>query len=165
MLQACSYLHRAHQGSFAKYLLAAFARSTGSTRIADAELLNTASEQWLAFLSAAKPWRPLPGIGPNVFDFIVGDLVEARFARDSYKFDSANEHFLTVTGIRTLLARVDRPTVIAFLQTLDLPYGLREINKGLYTYCSMTEAKNFGFCRNPRKCQECGVRTICARAL
>jgi hypothetical protein len=165
MLRACSYLRHHHHGSFARYLLTSFKGYVGCRSLSDSEFLNTSDEQWLAFLSTVKPWSPLPGIGVNVFDFIIGDLVEARFAKDSYKFDSANEHFLTVTGIRALLSPFDRPTVIAFLRALDLTYALREINKGVYTYCSATESDNYGYCRSLWKCQGCKVADICARDL
>jgi hypothetical protein len=165
MLQACSYLRREHQASFAHYILTSYARYVGRTSIADAELLGVSEDSWLTFLEAVKPWKPLKGIGVNVFDFVVGDVVEARFAKDSYKFDSANEHFLTVTGIRDLLSPFDRPTVMAFLHGLDLPYTLREVNKGVYTYCSETEAENFGFCRTRSKCQRCKVASVCGRRI
>ncbi|MGA1872018.1 MAG: hypothetical protein ACMUJM_26170 [bacterium] len=165
MLQACSYLYHHHNGSFARYLLSSYGKYVGGRNLSDVEFLNEPEDRWLAFLEAIQPWKPLKGISVNVFDFIIGDVVEARFAKDSYKFDSANEHFLTVTGIRILLSPFDRPTVIAFLHGLELPYTLREINKGIYTYCSETESENYGYCRSPSRCQSCIVVDICSRRL
>jgi hypothetical protein len=134
-------------------------------RLSETEFLSIKDEEWLSFLESAKPWKHLRGIGVNVFDFIIGDVVEAQFARDSYKFDSANEYFLTVTGIASLIMPLERGTVIDFMRSLRLPYTLREINKGVYTYCSLTEAENYGYCRSFWKCQECNVKDICNRHL
>ena len=100
-----------------------------------------------------------------MFDFIFGDIVEAQFARDSYKFDSANEHFLTVTGIASLISPLQRGTAIQFMRSMELPYSLREINKGIYTYCSLTEAENYGYCRRASKCNQCAALDICERPL
>lgn len=133
--------------------------------IKDSEFLNASEVQWQNFLKAVKPWKHLKGIGVNVFDFIIGDLEEAQFAKDSYKFDSANGHFLKVTGISSLIIPLGREAVIDFMKSLKLSYDLREINKGIYTYCSLTEAENFGYCRSPQKCQECNVKDICSRNL
>jgi len=36
----------------------------------------------------------------NVFDFIVGDIVEASIIKDSYEVESANSHFLNVCTVR-----------------------------------------------------------------
>lgn len=46
-------------------------------------------------------------------------------------------------------------------KNIDLPFSLREINKGIYTYCSKTESENYGFCRNQNKCKMCNVQNIC----
>ena len=93
----------------------------------------------------------------------MGDIIEAKFAKNSYKLDKANLRFLTVTGIFKLLNKLDRENVINFLKGLGLPYTLREINKGIYTYCSKTEAKNFGFCYDKERCKECEINNICEK--
>jgi hypothetical protein len=51
------------------------------------------------------------------------------------------------------------------IEKLPLQNGFtpREINTGVYTYCSQAEKENFGFCRDPRKCKECGVLEVCER--
>lgn len=165
MLQACSYLRHHHDCSFAGYVMNGYGRFKQHPRLSETEFLSIKEDEWLSFLEAVKPWKHLKGIGENVFDFIIGDVVEAQFARDSYKFDSANEHFLTVTGIASLIVPLERGVVIDFLRSLKLPYTLREINKGIYTYCCLTEAENYGYCRSPWKCQECKVKDICSRHL
>jgi hypothetical protein len=72
---------------------------------------------------------------------------------------------MKVTGIYRLISPFDRETTMEFLKQLGLQYSLREINKGIYTYCSITEAHNFGFCRSQSKCQDCAVIDICNRNL
>jgi hypothetical protein len=163
MLQTCSYLRHYHNSSFARYIMSEFGRYRGNPMLAEVEFLGATDTQWMSFLQAVKPWKHLKGIGENVFDYIIGDVVEAQFAKDSYKFDSANEYFLTVTGIDSLIIPMGRKTVIEFMRSLNLPYTLREINKGIYTYCSKTEAENYGYCRNHWKCQQCSVMNICDR--
>ena len=165
MLRACHYLREKHGSSFATYLLSEYRRFAGKADLAPTNFLAITGPEWREFLVRVKPWKPLPGIGVNVFDFIMGDVIEARFNDDSYKFDSANQYFLEVTGISALIAPFERERVIEFLRSLRLPYTLREVNKGIYTYCSDTEAENFGFCRSLRRCQECAVADLCEKRL
>ena len=163
MLQACSYLRRYHGSNVAGYIMSEYGRFRRYPKLSETEFLGITDAEWLSFLEAVKPWKHLKGIGENVFDFIIGDVVEAQFASDSYKFDSANKYFLTVTGIVSMIASPGRRTVIDFMRSLGLPYTLREINKGIYTYCSLTESENYGYCRSLWKCQECSVKDICCR--
>ena len=165
MLQACAYLRQQHESSFAHYIINQYADFARHPNLSEAEFLGITDDDWLTFLHTVRPWKNLKGIGPNVFDFIFGDIVEAQFARDSYKFDSANEHFLTVTGIASLISPLQRDTAIQFMRSLELPYSLREINKGIYTYCSLTEAENYGYCRRTSKCKQCAALDICERHL
>ena len=58
---------------------------------------------------------------------------------------------------------INRENVVNFLGQLDVPYTLREINKGIYTYCSETESVNFGFCRDKIRCKDCEVNEICEK--
>ncbi len=165
MLQACAYLRQQHESSFAHYIINQYADFARHPNLSEAEFLCITDDDWLTFLHTVRPWKNLKGIGPNVFDFIFGDIVEAQFARDSYKFDSANEHFLTVTGIASLISPLQRGTAIQFMRSMELPYSLREINKGIYTYCSLTEAENYGYCRRASKCNQCAALDICERHL
>lgn len=165
MLRACRYLRAEHGSSFGSYLLARYRDHAGRPEATDRDLLGLDVDAWRAFVASTKPWKPLPGVGENVFDFLVGDLAEARFAGASYKLDTANEHFLTVTGIQDLIGSLERQDVIAFLEGLELTWTLREINKGLYTYCSVTEALHFGFCRSALDCGRCEVRGHCEQRL
>lgn len=163
MLQACSDLRQSHASSFATYVLSSYRQFARRPTLTIEEFLATSKSDWQAFLKAAQPWRNLRGVGADVFDFIVGDLQDARFVPDSFKFDSANQHFLKVTGIVALIKPFDRSSALSFLRSLDLPFTLREINKGIYTYCSRTEGGNYGFCRNIRDCQNCEVMSICEK--
>lgn len=163
MLQACTYLKRHYSSSFAKYVIAKYASYARKQNISDNDFLNMSVSEWENFLIKAKPWSELMGIGPNVFDFILGDTIEAQFVVNSFKFDSANQHFFEVTGISRLIIPFDRDTTAIFLKTLGLPYTLREINKGVYTYCSKTESANYGFCRDLHKCKDCKVEPICEK--
>lgn len=98
----------------------------------------------------------------NVFDYIMGDVLELGFVKNSYKLDSANKRFLTITGIFDCYSEdLNHDEVINFLRELNLPYSLREINKGLYAYCSKLTCDKYCFCRNPQKCDECNVNKIC----
>lgn len=120
-------------------------------------------EDWQKFVEKAQPYKEIQGVGLNVFDFLMGDLEDARFAKDCFKFDSANQHFLSVTGVSDLIVPFDRDGVIRFIRSLNLPFTLRETNRGIYTYSSETESKRYGFCRSSFKCQVCGVKSICLR--
>ena len=165
MLQACSFLKQNHSSSFAKYVISKYAFFTHKPIISEIDFLNITVLEWELFLLKAKPWKELMGIGPNVFDFLFGDIVEAQFVENSYKFDSSNQHFLTVTGIAQLILPFDRETTTAFLKDLSILFNLREINKGVYTYCSKTESSNYGYCRDRYKCKECNVNAICDKKL
>jgi len=162
MLICFNYLKNKYNGSFAYFLKKKYVEFKHLNHISDLEFLSTDPEEWKWFKSK-EPWKELYGIGENVFDFIMGDIIEAKFAKNSYKLDSANLHFLKVTGISKLLNNLDRENVVNFLKRLGFSYTLREINKGIYTYCSETEAKNFGFCRNRIRCGECEVDDVCEK--
>ncbi|NMC39888.1 MAG: hypothetical protein GYA43_01750 [Bacteroidales bacterium] len=165
LLQTCFFLKQKHSSSFAKYLLSKYGSFIGTPDMTENVFLNISETEWETFLQKVKPWQELKGIGPNVFDFIIGDVIEAPFARNSYKFDDSNQHFFKVTGISQLLKPFDRETTSSFLKNLNLNFTLRQINKGIYTYCSETEGENYGFCRRPNKCQNCNVYSICDRIL
>lgn len=165
MLQACAFLEQNYSSSFAKYVISKYASFTNKKYISENDFLHITVSEWELFLATVKPWSDLIGIGPNVFDFIFGDIVEARFVENSYKFDSANQHFLKVTGISQLIDPFDRATIALFLKDLDMPFTLREINKGIYTYCSKTESANYGYCRDRSKCLDCKVNAICDKEI
>jgi hypothetical protein len=165
MLIACSFLDQHGQGSFAVYLKMRLARYANRSGVTDADLLDMSPEAWQTFVAIDKPYREIQGVGPNVFDFLMGDMEDARFAKDCYKFDAANQHFLNVTGIGDLITPFDREGVIRFIRSLNLLFTLREINKGVYTYSSETEARNYGYCRSLSKCLGCNVRKLCMRRL
>lgn len=165
MLQACAFIKQYYASSFASFVLSKYEKFTNRHPISESDFLSTPVSEWEYFLKKAKPWTELKGIGPNVFDFIFGDIVEARFVENSYKFDSANQHFLNVTGISHLIKPFDREATTLFLKQLEMPYSLREINKGVYTYCSVTESENYGFCRDRYKCSVCNVKYICDKNL
>ena len=163
MLVCCCYLNVNYGGSFSRYIKVKFANFRKANSISDAELLNASTEEWEIFKREIEPWSDLKGIGENVFDFIFGDIIEARFAVNSYKLDSSNQYFLSITGISDLLPNLNRENVISFLNELGISYTLREINKGIYTYSSETESDNFGFCREIKNCRKCGVQNICEK--
>ncbi|MBS3977939.1 MAG: hypothetical protein KGZ75_14645 [Syntrophomonadaceae bacterium] len=165
LLQACAFLRQNHSSSFATYIISKYERFSNRHHISEHEFLNMSVSEWEYFLKRAKPWTELKGIGPNVFDFLFGDIVEAHFVENSYKWDSSNEHFLRVTGISHLIEPFDREATVHFLKRLGIPYSLREINKGIYTYCSLTERENYGFCRDRAKCNKCSVINICDKRL
>lgn len=161
MLQACAFLKQNYSSSFAKYVISKYSSFINKPFISENDFLNITVTEWELFLAKAKPWRDLMGIGPNVFDFLFGDIIEAQFVENSYKFDSSNQHFFTVTGIAQLIIPFDREATILFLKDLKMPFNLRENNKGIYTYCSKTENANYGFCRDQHKCKMCKVKDIC----
>lgn len=164
MLVCCNYLKEYYKGSFYYFLNKKFQEFTISLKIEDTDILSMNEELWNTFKKVKKPWRELYGIGENVFDFIMGDFIEAEFVKNSYKLDSANLYFFKVTGISKLLnENLTRENIVNFLKGLNLPYSLREINKGIYTYCSETESHNFGFCRKKEKCALCGISSICEK--
>ena len=159
MLICCNYLKNIYNGSFSYYLKSKFADFKGITDISDEKFRNISVNEWEEFLKKEKPWEELYGVSFNVFDFIMGDVVELKFVINSYKLDSANEHFLQVTGL--LKAPLYRNDVIKYLKQLGLHYTLREINKGLYSYCADT-VKEYQFCHK-EKCTICGINNICEK--
>ena len=163
LLQSCNYLKQNYSGCFEKYLLKKYQAYTKQFGLTEEDLLKLSVNEWEQFLLKAKPWNELIGIGPNMFDFIMGDFVEAQFVINSFKFDSSNQYFLTTTGIAKLLDPFDRDTTITFIRSLKMHFNLREINKGIYTFCSKTESNNFGFCHDLCKCSICAVNTICEK--
>jgi len=166
LLVCCNYLKNNYNASFSCFLRKKFAEFFKVINIQDSDFLSMDEGLWKQFKKVKKPWKELYGIGENVFDFIVGDIVEAKFVKNSFKLDSANLYFLKVSGIDKLLnSNLSRENVINFLLRLNIPYSLREINKGIYTYCSETESGNFGFCRNKHKCSYCGINNICEKSI
>ena len=165
MLQGCAFLKQNYSSSFGKYVLSRYASFKKRQSISEHEFLNITVSEWEIFLAKAKPWNDLMGIGPNVFDFLFGDIVEAKFVENSFKFDSSNQHFLNATGIAQLIVPFDRESTTLFLKNLELPFSLREINKGIYTYCSKTEFDNYGYCRDRSKCRGCNVNSICEKRI
>lgn len=162
MLVCCNYLKLNYKSSFAYYLKNKYAEYENIEEISDDDFLSMSQEQWDSFKKNKNPWNELLGVGLNVFDYIVGDLVELEFVKNSYKLDSANQRFLTVTGIfQCRPEELDHQEVVDFLLKLNLPYNLREINKGLYAYCSELGCDKYCFCRKPEKCLECNVNKIC----
>jgi len=165
MLICCNFLKKEFNASFSYYFKKKYSEFRNVSNVSDEDLFHIKIEEWEDFKRHKKPWRDLYGIGENIFDYIIGDIKEFDFAQDSYKFDSANRYFFEVTGLSNLLRNFTRNEVIKFLKSLNLKYSLREINKGIYTYCSISESKNFGFCRNTTKCKKCEVNGICEKNL
>lgn len=164
MLVCCNHLKNKYEGSFSYFLKKKYAEFKKTPMPSDDDFLKISFEDLEEFKKDVKPWEELYGIGENVFDFIIGDIKEAKFVENSYKLDSANIYFLRITGIYKLLHNnLKRENVVNFLKQLDLRYTLREINKGVYTYCSKTESDNFGFCHDKEKCSECEVNDICEK--
>lgn len=165
MLVCCNHLRKNYKSSFSYFLRKKYAEFKYLPHISEDDFLSIDSEEWERFKKVKKPWEELHGIGENVFDFVIGDIREAEFVGSSYKLDSANRYFLKITGISILINNnnLNRENVVSFLKRLTLPYTLREINKGIYTYCSETESKNSGFCRDRIKCKECGVNDLCEK--
>lgn len=163
MLVSCNYLKTNYHGDFQYYLKAKYVKYKNSTDVSDNEFLSMPKEEWEDF-KESRPWDELYGVGLNVFDYIMGDVEELKFVKDSYKLDSANQRFLTVTGIFDCHPKeLVHEDVIDYLTKLNLPYTLREINKGLYSYCSKLGCDKYCFCRDPRRCSECNVNNICER--
>lgn len=162
MLVTCNYLNNNYNSSFSDYLKIQFANYKGLKEISDNDFLQIPIYEWDDFKQNAKPWNELYGVGPNVFDYIMGDVVELEFVKNSYKLDSANERFLTKTGI-CKPDELTKDNVINILKDINLPYSLREVNKGLYAYCSKLHCDTYCFCREPQKCQECAVNDICEK--
>lgn len=164
MLICCNYLKNNYKGDLGYYLKVKYAEYKDLSNISDNEFLSMSNEEWTDFKESTNPWNELYGVGLNVFDYIMGDVEELEFVKILYKLDSANKRFLTVTGIFNCLPHeLEYKEVINYLEQLNLPYTLREINKGLYAYCSKLGCDKYCFCRNPDKCVECNVNDICKK--
>lgn len=162
MLVTCHYLKNNYNSSFSNYLKIKYANYKGLMEISDKDFLEMSSSEWEDFKNKKQPWNELYGVGINVFDYIMGDIVELEFVKNSFKLDSANERFLITTGIVSE-SELNHENVKKYLLSLDLPYTLREINKGLYTYASELGKDNYGYCRTPQKCKACNVNDICEK--
>lgn len=165
MLHCCKHLKNKYGGSFKYYLKTKYCEFAGKPDISDDEFCEIVPEAWGRFVSSTKPWNELYGIGENVFDYLVRNIIEFRFNRDAFKLDAANVYFFSVTGINKLFQVGDRDGVMTFLKSLNLNvnYSLGEINTGIYTYCSETEKDHFGFCRDRNKCSDCTVAHLCEK--
>lgn len=162
MLVCCNYLKKNYKSSFVYYLKEKYVEHENLDKVTDDNFFHMTQEEWDSFKENKKPWNELYGVGLNVFDYIMGDVLELGFVKNSYKLDSANQRFLTITGIFECDPKdLDHGEVVDFLSELDLPYSLREINKGLYAYCSKLGCDKYCFCREPEKCDECKVNNIC----
>lgn len=161
MLVCCNFLKTYYKGSFSYFLKKKYAEFKDMDIISDNNFKKISIEDWEEFKKKKNPWNELYGVGPNVFDFIIGDTGELKFLEDSYKLDLSNKHFIKVTGIYK--DEITREKVINFIKELNLPYTLREINTAIFLYCSEGNKKDCGFCRNPKKCQECAVNDICEK--
>jgi len=167
MLVCCRHLKQNYQSSFRFYLKKKYSDYIKISEILDKDFFNITLEDWKKFLKKTTPWNELYGIGDNVFDYLVRDIKEFDFNKESFKLDAANKHFFKTTGISKLCDIQKRDNVIKFLKELNLKhkYSIKEINTGIYIYCSDTEKENFGFCRNMEKCTECKVNSICEKNL
>jgi len=165
MLVSCHYLKESYKGSFKYYLKKKFAEFRGVGTISDDEFVKMSLAEWNEFLKKTVPWEGLAGIGPNVFDYIIRDVDEFSFNQEAFKLDEANLHFFKVTGIGKLFNLEEKESIISFLKSLELShkYSLKEINTGIYTYCSASERTRYGFCKDRRKCLECGVEAYCEK--
>ncbi|MBI5459744.1 MAG: hypothetical protein HZC47_11670 [Methanobacterium sp.] len=174
MLVCCNDLKHKYDASFSNYLLVKYSKFKNRS-IDEIEFLTQSVDEWEQF-KRTKPWNDLLGIGENVFDFLMGDLVDEgwedrEFVKDSYKLDDSNIRFLKVTGINN---EPEHDVVVNYLKKLELPYTIRQTNKGIYSYCSETALKeveegvyqgdpqNHGFC-HPNRCKECNVEDICEK--
>jgi hypothetical protein len=165
MLICCRHLKQHYNSSFKYYLRKRYSDYRGISLLSDDDFCNISNNEWEAFKKDVFPWDELYGIGENVFDYLVRNIKEFKFSADSFKLDSANMRFFNVTGISHLFDYENRESILKFLKGLKLQnnYTLREINTGIYSYCSDTERKNFGFCQKPERCIDCGVNSICEK--
>jgi hypothetical protein len=174
MLVCCNYLKTNYNGNFSNFLTTKYSEFKNK-EITENEFMNISLSEWESF-KKTKPWDKLYGIGENVFDFLIGDLIDEdgrsiEFAKNSYKLDDSNIRFLKATGI---CKNPEHDIVTTYLKDLNLPYTIREINKGIYSYCSKTalneveegvyigDPGNHGFCYLHR-CSECKVYEICEK--
>lgn len=165
MLVCSRHLKENYHSSFKFYLKNKYCEFKNISKISDEDFCNITPYDWKQFIEKAYPWDELYGIGENVFDYLVRDIKEFKFAEHSYKLDAANSHFFDVTGISELFESDSRGCIIKVLKELNLEhkYSLKEINTGIYAYCSDTEKENFGFCKDMEKCTECKVNSICEK--
>jgi len=165
MLVCCRDLKQNYHSSFKYYLKKKYSDFINIPVVSDNDFYNVDNNNWERFKKEACPWDELYGIGDNVFDYLVRNIEEFKFNRDAFKLDSANIHFFNVTGIAKLFDINNKVSLIKFLKGLKLEknYNLKEINTGIYSYCSETEREKFGFCRSKEKCVECGVNSICKK--
>lgn len=159
MLICCHDLKTKYKSSFSFYLKSKYGKFKGLKQISDSDFKSMSIKDWERFLKT-HPWDELYGVGENVFHYIMRDIKEFKFVKSSEKLDSANIHFLKVTGIMKK-DEINRTNFEKLIKTLELPYNISEVNKGLYSYCAETVADSYGFCRNPKKCSECNVNKIC----
>jgi len=127
ILHACAYLRRDYKSSFAKYIFRKYEAFSNRKNISRSNFLKLTVPEWDNFVKKTKPWRELKGIGWDTFDFIFRDIKEVNFAKNAYKFDSANQHFLKVTGISQLIIPFNKAKTIEFLKELRMNYALAEI--------------------------------------
>jgi len=163
MLICCHDLKEKYHSSFSFYLKSKYKDFKGLNEVTDDDFINMSIKDWEGFLST-HPWNELYGVGENVFHYILRDIEELKFVKDSEKLDSANMHFLIVTGIMKE-NEINRNNLENLLKSLELPYTISEINKGLYSYCAETAADSYGFCRNLNKCPDCAVNEICEKKI
>jgi len=162
MLVSCKYLKENYDASFSNYIKNQYAQYKGLNHVDDKKFQNISVNEWEDFKEKQKPWNEIYGVVINVFDYIMGDIVDLKFVNESYKLDSANERFLKTTGIINK-SQMNHENVKKYLLSLNLPYSLREINKGLYCYTSELGKDNYGYCRTPKKCESCSVNDICEK--
>jgi hypothetical protein len=65
MLQGCAYLKQNYSASFGKYVLSKYASFKNKKYISENDFLKITVSEWEGFLSKAKPWSDLMGIGPK----------------------------------------------------------------------------------------------------
>ena len=163
MLVCCRDLKSNYRASFKYYLKKKFAEFRGVDTISDEAFCSITPLEWREFVKRKPPWNELYGITNNTFNYIIRDVNEFEFNKEAFKLDSANLHFLEVTGIGRAFDLKNEENIIAFLKTLGLKYSINEINSGIYTYCSESEKSRFGFCRNKERCLECKVYEYCEK--
>lgn len=160
LLVRCNYLKLNYDSSFASFLKKKYAQFKNKRDITDAEFLESSADDLEQFINKAEAWKELVGISENIFNYLVRDIEGNEFIKVAYKLDSANKHFLKVTGLGNLGNIIE---VKNFLRRLKTKYPIGVINKGIYTYCSQTESSHFGFCRHIEKCNVCRVNNICEK--
>lgn len=161
MLICNHYLKKNYNSSFSFFLKTKYGLFKGLEHVSDSDFINMSFKDWEGFIKT-HPWDELYGVGENIFNYLMRDIEEFNFVDDSEKLDLANEHFLKVTGIMKE-SEINRQSYEKLLKSLNLPFSISQVNKGLYCYCSDTEAHNYGFCRKIEKCTDCDVDEICEK--